>query len=430
MNTRLSLSLGLSLALAAAACQTAPEARHVPSEVEDLVAHAQYERAVQVAEREARAHPDDVEVQDAYKMASAAYLLEQARRACFAKDYETALAKVHDAELIAPGDPTLAQWNEKLLDQLALRHFTTGTDWYAEYNLEAARDEFEKVLLYRPDDARAKEALATLLLQINYRRGMGEKYYDQGVALFREYWLEQSRSRFAYSGKYQPDNSRARQREKEVKSQLADSRVVLAHELERQGLFAGACNEYRIALLFDDQHAEAKEGLARTKNEAEAESLLRKAEMLTFRQRYQEASEAIEKGRGLTELQKVNFEGAAAGVEEARLESQYERARALESDLRYDEAVVVYDALLKQRTFYKDAIARKETLEGYIKKAAGLYEQAMAAPSPEEKVRLFRQIEIVWPEYRNVRELLKVLEPGTPPPTPEPNAEPTKPPSK
>jgi hypothetical protein len=269
-------------------------------------------------------------------------------------------------------------------------------------------------LSYAPDDVNAKAALSQVFLQINYRRGMGESYYEDGVHLLRDYWLEQARGRFSYTKKYTPKNTEAETRKLDVEAQLALSRCTLARDLERGGLWAGARNEYRIALLIDPDSSVAKEGFDRTRIEAEAEEKLREIDRLTRHKRYAEAMEMIQIGRTSTNLQADKFDGMAAGIEEAQLESSYSSAMALESDQKFEAAIAAYNAILERRDYYKDVLARRETLTTYVTKATGLYEQALATTDPQEKLRLLRQISVFWPAYKNTGELIELLRAATP----------------
>jgi tetratricopeptide (TPR) repeat protein len=412
MNLR-RLAFALPLALLAG-CRAAPQGSEHPGDVNHLVMHGDYGPAVELAEREARENPRDEAAAERYRLASVALLLEQARRACFEDRDEFALEKVRAALAIAPDLEVVQNWSEKLLTKLADRHIDEAREWYAQYNLEAARQSYEKALNYRPENAHAQASLAMVLIQLNYRAGMGEKYYQEGVGLLRDAWLEQARSRFDYTRKYK-ENERAKSRGAQVRRQLAEARTTIALDLERSGLFAAARNEFRIALLLWKDLPEATEGLERTKLEELAANLLREAEMLRLRGRFDDAEERVAQAQTLGAQQAETVEGAKAGIEESRLEQLYDKALALESDQQFEEAVALYGKLLEKSSYFKDAIARKETLESYIAKANTLYAQAQAATVQDEKVRLLQQIAIFWPEYKDVQQLLELLAPPKPP---------------
>ncbi len=414
MKIRLALVAFPLVALALVGCRSANSSESNASlmAVDEYSAQGRHTEALLAAESYRQSYPDDPRALGTLQRAKAAVMLEQAREDCFAERNVEALALIRQAREIEPNERVLEDWERKLKLKLANIHSDRGDEFNALRSLEAARDEYEAALGYNDSEARARAGLAQVLLHINYRRGMGEQYYEDGVGLLREYWLEQAKSRFQYVGKYQPDHDRAKSREKNVSAQLAASRCTLASDLERQGLWAAARNEYRIALLLDEEFAEAQAGLARTRVEASAEEKLREIERLIRAKHYDKAREAIDSGIALTKSQGDKFEGARASIEEAILESSYQTALTLEADQDYEDAIAAYDRLLAQREYYRDALARRDTLRAYVTKATALYQQAMDSTDPEEKLRFLRQIALFWPEYKNVEELIPLLKPA------------------
>lgn len=407
-----------ALLLLASACQSLsrePTPIDRLHEVDQLSAHGRYEEALAMAREYHEQHPESVEGERQFRRAQAAVLLDQARELCFQEKNVEALERVRVARSIEPEERVLADWERKMLLKLAELHTARGDEHWASTNLDAAREQYEQALSYVPEDVNARAALSQVLLQLNYRRGMGEGYYEDGVHLLRDYWLEQARGRFAYTGKYLPKDQDAQERKKDVEVQLALSRCTLANQLEQQGLWAGARNEYRIALLIDPDSAEAKSGFERTRLEADAEEKLREIDRLTRHKRYAEALEMIEIGRAGTKLQGDKFEGKLAGIEEERLEASYQSALALEADQKFEPAIAAYDALLERRDYYKDVLARRDTLRTYVAKAGELYQQAQDATDPAEKLKLLRQIAVFWPKYKNISELIDLLKAATPP---------------
>jgi len=407
-----------ALLLLACACQSSdrePAPVDLLMEVDQLSAHGRYEEALAVAQDFHEKHPDHVEGERQYRRAKAAVMLDQARELCFLEKNDEALQCVRQARALEPEERVLADWERKLLQKLCSIHTEQGNESFASTNLEAARAEYELALSYVPEDVSAKAALSQVLLQLNYRRGMGESYYEDGVHLLRDYWLEQARGRFSYTGKYLPKDENAKLRKRDVEVQLALSRCTLAAQLEQHGLWAGARNEYRIALLIDPESPEAKAGFERTRREADAEEKLREIDRLTRHKRYAEAQEMIDVGRSGTQLQADKFDGMAAGIEEARLEANYKSALALESDQKFEAAIAAYDAILEKRDYYKDVLARRDTLRTYVAKAEELYQQAKDATDPGQKLGLLRQIEVFWPEYKDTAALIELLKPATPP---------------
>jgi hypothetical protein len=112
----------------------------------------------------------------------------------------------------------------------------------------------------------------------------------------------------------------------------------------------------------------------------------------------------LAEGSELSERQRPAFERSLEAVRVARLRALYDEARALERDFQFELAVARYGELIEQAGFFEDAITRRDTLQGFIALAADLYARALVAPSAEEALPLLRQIEVFWPEYRDVRE--------------------------
>jgi hypothetical protein len=221
--------------------------------------------------------------------------------------------------------------------------------------------------------------------------------------------LQQSLHDFETSIKYLSANFRAKDRGQKVEMLLADQRAALAAELENQKQYFAASNEYRLALLMDSENERAKEGYERTRREAQAAKVLDQAEMLILGKNFDEAERVLVEGLAFTELQTELFEGALVGVEEGRLGDMYEKALILESDLHYTEAVAAYNLLLDRVDYYSDALTRRDTLQGFIDKAAELYARSQGE-SGLVKLTTLRKIATFWPEYEGIVEEIESLE--------------------
>jgi hypothetical protein len=195
--------------------------------------------------------------------------------------------------------------------------------------------------------------------------------------------------------------------------------VTIGKGIEATGRFGAARNEYRLARALDPQNAEANAGYERCTNEAKAATLLEQAKMEIVRLRLDHALELIEEGEGLTTIQKDMFEGARAQVEQSRFEVKYQAALAMERDFQYEKAIAQYEELLGETEYYKDAIARKQTLQEYVRLAAELYAKAQSASTDEERLESLRRIRVFWPEYKDVSAQLERLEKAGQPPTKE-----------
>lgn len=374
-----------------------------------LIEHGKHGEAVRVAEERARQAPDDAKAREDYRLASVALLLEKCRRACFEDRDDEALESVTQARELAPGDRIVEGWYQKMLSKLADRARGQAIEAHASDNLELAKQKYDEAIRYEPDDLRAKDGAAQVLLQMNFRAGMGEAYYREGAQALSAYFLHEARSFFAYTIKYQPRNDRAAERKGEVSTMLAEDRVAIATDLEARGFYAAAENEYRIALLVEPTLPAALDGRNRASREAKAAEILAEVDRLTRKKRFDEARALLQANRDATEAQKESFENALADIEDRELESLYEIAVGFQSDARYLDARDAFETLLGRAQYYKDAITRKEVVEGFIQGAADTYAKALAATTDEDKISLLRRTDLYWPDYKDVRERLKAL---------------------
>jgi antirestriction protein len=104
------------------------------------------------------------------------------------------------------------------------------------------------------------------------------------------------------------------------------------------------------------------------------------------------------------------FDEALAELQGAQVRVAYQKAIDLEHDFRYEAAIAKYSQILAVEDYYEDCRARMDTLEDYVRDAAALYERVMAAEEGSEALQLLRQIELFWPEYKDIRKRIQVLE--------------------
>jgi hypothetical protein len=406
----LALALLAALAAHAASCRSAGSTQR---EVAQLVRHGRYGEALELAAEEARRNPRDEEAQETLRRAKVALMLAQGRDAVFAGDAEAGLDIFQRAWAIDPGNPIVAQWLEKARQQLAVRWLDYAQDLSGE-DLEEARHAFQRVLDYDPKNQDAQLGLSRTLLRMNYRFGLSESYYREGLLAFRLLLLQPADRGFGISKKYAPgpeEEQRAEERREEVRAMLVQERLAQARDLEREGLYFAASNEYRLALLLDSDNVEAREGRDRMDREVRAQRKLSEADMHIRRGEFEKAGPLLDEGALLSREQGDIVSRLRSQVEEARLRELYDRARTFERDYMYPEAVAAYGVLLSEVEFFDDAITRKATLEDWIEKAGELYALAQAADTPRERYDYLRQIEVIWPEYRDVEEQIAELEP-------------------
>lgn len=410
-NHDLSRSLWLPLSVLAflwSACATTEA--NIDSQVSSLVTHGRYEEAVREAADLAAKNPGDQAAQQLHRAATVAYMLEEGRRLTFRDEDTQALQIFLDAQKVDPESRTVLAWIEKTRRKLAQRWLEAALELHAGDKLEAAVEAYDNALKFEPGLRSAITGYYEATLLINYRAGLGQSYYEEGLRRLRESWLEQAKSRFVNSEKYQPKDERTVERRGEVQVLLAAQRVIVAGQLEKKLKFDAARNEYRLAMVLDPDNAEAKVGRERCTEEAHAAELLRQGKMEIVRGRFDKAQKLFEEGAPLTKQQQELFEGALTGLAEARNEKSYQSALSLEHDYRFEEAIVKYSELLKETPYFKDTLTRRDTLQSYVDKAVELYDKAGAESEPEKKATYLRQISVFWPEYKDVAEQLKSLQ--------------------
>lgn len=375
-----------------------------------LVQQQRYEEAVRQAAEASAAEPDDPARQADHRRASTAWLIQRGRVEYFEGRTSAALTLFRQAEAIEPSEPAVQDWIEAAQQRLADEAYARGLTAHVDSDFETALAQYEAALGFAPAHAGARAGLARVLVQQNYRSGMGKAYYDDGIVALDRYFLHEARTLFSNSLKYEPENERARLRGLDAQSLLAEERAAVALGLEEAGQFAAARNEYRLALLLDGELELARLGFERMKREEQVAEHLREVARKLLRERFDEAQALLDAQVGSSERQTDAIAALRGEIAEARLEAQYEDARTLESDGRFAEAVEAYDRLLADIAYYKDALARRDTLQGFVRDAEALYARLETAADDAELLALLHRIAVFWPEYRDVRARLAQLE--------------------
>lgn len=375
-----------------------------------LVQQQRYEEAVRQAADASAEDPDDPARQADHRRASVAWLLQRGRERYFEGQTLEALDLFRQAEAIEPFAKAVHDWIQAALQRLADEAYARGLAAHVDSDFATAIAEYETAQTFQPGHARSRAGLARVLVQQNYRNGMGKEYYDEGIVALDRYFLYEASTLFAYVLKYQPTNDRAAQRGKRAQIELAEQRAELALDLEEGGQYSAARNEFRLALLLDPELELARLGMQRAQREEQVAERLREVGRLLLRERFDDAEELLEAQLELTERQDDAIAALREEISQARLDSLYDAARTLESDGSYAEAIEAYDRLLEQTTFHKDALARRDTLTAFVRDADELYARYEAAGDDQERLALLRQIAVFWPEYRDVRARLAALE--------------------
>lgn len=380
------------------------------SDVRWLVYHERFDDAVRVAADGVAKKPDDPEAQALHREASVAWLLEKGRRSTFEDQDEAAMATFREAIAIDPESTEARDWLRKTERKVALRELGKALELHANDQIQEAVEHYELALAADPEVPGAKAGRELAILLLRYRAGLGTRYFKDGLHAYSDYWLEYARSRFSYAEKYQTTDERARDRKDQVQELLAIQRLAAGRTHEDEGRFGAARGEYRMATLLDPNNADAQAALERAKTELKVTEKLKLARIEIVRGRPEKAQKLVEEALATTTRQKELAEGVLAELRESRFETIYRDALALERDWRFEEAAARYDELLVEAQFYKDSIARRDTLQEYVRRAAELYAKADAAATPEEQLVSLRQIELFWPEYRDVSTRIRALE--------------------
>ena len=408
-TARLSLLAGLVLASGCAATSESEER----TDVDNLIQHGEFRAALEEAKRNVDDDPEDEEARVLLEKARIAAMLDQGRQLSFADKDDEALEIFREVLERAPESSQAKQWVEKTENKLGTRWINIGLEYHAADNLEAAIQAYEKALSYMPENQSATAGLATARFLTDYREGVGKGYYTAGVRALSEYYLQQAKTAFEKGLKYKEADQQSEQRRDQVKVMLAEQRVVLGEDFESKGLYGAAKHEYRMALDRDPNNAHAQAGVERADKEAQAKIKLENAEMQILRHNYDKARELLAEGRAMTKAQIELFDGAEAGIDSAIHEDMYTAALDLYRDGDYEAAVAKLDELLAAAEYYKDARTRRDNLKADIVSAAERYKLAKDAGTDEERLRLLREIEVFWPNYKDIQLQIKRLDPDS-----------------
>jgi tetratricopeptide (TPR) repeat protein len=410
MNRAQNLLIPLCLALGAALCSCASSGAAAEDSVEWNIHHMRFARALELAEAGVREHPGDKQAEALLARAQLAALLEKGRRLTLDDEDVEALKVFEQALQLDPTAPELIDWIQKTELKLGDRWLQVALELHARGELPGALDAYEQSLRYHPGYEVALKGMEQAVKEVNHRELLSRQYFDGGVHALSDYWLERANALFAYSNKYKPGQEHTLDRTKQVNLLLAKQRQRVAQAFEKGGLFGAARSEYRMALALAPDDPPSKAALERCTKEVQAQRKLEDAHYQIMRGNFERAEKLIEDGLALTTAQTELFEGARVKMQEQKYDIVYQAALALERDQRFPEAIEKYRELLAQASFFKDALARVDTLEGYVALAGDLYAKAAQTADDAARLDLLQQIRIFWPEYRDVARQVSELE--------------------
>ncbi|WP_145064703.1 hypothetical protein [Engelhardtia mirabilis] len=400
------LATGLAALALATACASQPRKEVT---VSYLINQADYNGALALAQERAADAPDDQATQADLTRAQVAILLDRARRANFEGRYADSIELLEQAEALWPGQSEIALWRTKSVAQQAEYLREHARDAEATGDFESAYADFAEADRIDPDSPSARIGTERVLLRANHREGLGDAYYRKGVRALREYRAAEAVQNLDAALKYS-DDPRHVDRRSEAASLLAEERMRIAEEFERQLLFRAARNEYRLAKLIVDDLPDADGGLERTTVEIQVLDFLDEADRALILDKFDLALVRVERAAAITTVQADAVEAKRKEVVEAKLRHLYQEARELESDYAVLPAIAAYDELLEEAEgFYDDAIARRDSLQQNVELAGRLYQLANEAESTEDQLDYLRRINLFWPTYRDVATRLKAL---------------------
>jgi tetratricopeptide (TPR) repeat protein len=405
------LILGLVLGFGLSACASTEEGPSQTEVVRDLVRHGRFVDAVNASSELVDQRPDDPEARLLHRDASVAYLVALGRSKTFGGDDLEAMKNFRKAANLDPESEVALNWINKTNAKLAERWFERASGMHASENLEGARMAYEQALTHQAAHLGAREGLAQVSLQQNYRAGQTDTYYNLGVRAITDWRLEEAKHRFQGAGKYGGETPRVERRVADVNRELAAQRVTVAQQLEKDGLHTAARNDYRVASLMDPTNTDAAQGYLRARLEAEVTRLLDEAKMWVLRGEYGKSALVLDEARATTKTQSGLVDEAMADIESARASGAYEDALNLEHDFRYQQAIAAYEKVIEDYGYdlAQDSRARVTTLTDYLVDAKELYAEAKAAGTDDERRDLLRQIEVFWPEYLDIQAQLQAL---------------------
>ncbi len=406
------LTVAALLLSACASSNTTPEMLLL--EVQTLTRSGDYEAAAAAADAAKAQIPADSPLQEDLARAAAevsiASGLEVVRSLSFADEDDAALELLDEIEGRFPEEPMLDAWRRRIQRKQADRWFEIARSAMASSQFEAARVAYERAIGYEPDHGLAPAGLARVQLLEDYRAGLAKDYYFDGVRDLTELRLNESENSFEKSRRYDAESERTRRRITEVRREKSLARVEYAKELVADRRFAAARAEYAEAQRLDPLSEEIETALGTMRVEAEVAALLNEAESFVLRSEFEEAELLLSEAAERTTMQADAVEATREQIGSIKVEQLYRRALDLEHDFVFGAAILAYREVLDGRDFYEDARARLEALEAYVAEAARLYAEAEAASAPAEKLVLLRQIEVFWPEYKDILDQISGLE--------------------
>jgi tetratricopeptide (TPR) repeat protein len=382
--------------------------RH-PAGGEAAFRRGHFAQAAKEYEEAARASPDDPALARAAASARRAAALEEARQLFLTGKAEAAVAILDPLAEEDRTDGIVAAWRSKVRRSLANGCVQQARDAFAGEDLPTAQLALERALAYFPGHEEATSGLEALEREAVRRGDLARGYYVAGMQALGEDRLEESKTGFEKTLKYDPGHRRAELRGHEVARRLAASRLAQARAFAKAGKFGAAHREASLARLLDPELEAATTLRDEMAREMEVAALASRAEFEFARGDAAAARATLEKalGRASRAERREALADRLRRLAEDELEGLYLQALRLEADRRVEPALEVYGELLARTPHYRDTISRVDNLRVVLSRVEKLYGEALAA-SESGNLQQARQhldeIANLYPEYRDVVE--------------------------
>ncbi len=402
------------LALLALACASGPRVSDISIQsIESLTRNGDYARAARASVQllddlgpSSALRPRVIALQEEISIASG---LETVRQMVFEGREVEALAIVEDLKAAHPGVEAIDAWMERVRTKIADGWFEMARAAVADERFDDARHAYAMSVEFDPTRAVVQDLLTELDRVEAWRAGVADEIYYSGVGHLVGGRLLEAAGDFGKVGKYREKPTRAKQRVSEVNVLLADARVASAAALVAEGHFSAAAKEYEEAARLNPNSEQIAADLERMRAEARANQMLIEGRSMILRGELERGAEEITAGLELTDLQKDAFQSELDGIGERRVRAAYDRALGLEHDFQFEQAVVAYEAILESRDFFRDCRARIDVLKDKITEAERLHAEAAQAEDGAAELALLRQIEVFWPDYRDIPGRIRAL---------------------
>lgn len=405
--------------MALAGCGAPSELR----EAEKAWERGDYIAALDYAERALSESPDNQRVRSFHRKARLRGLTQLGQRLVFLDRDKDAIAVLERALELDPYDFYAQEWISKARLKLAQRGVKRAKAHVVSGELDAAQLEFQRAIEYDPGNINAREGLAVLNEAKAKRVDRSRSEFLHGLRARAGGELAVALYHFRIAVEKDPANDQAREAMDEVRAELGRSRLETGKREEAAGSFRAALMDYEIAaeMMPDDEDIARRLEICR--KEVRAEDLVGEAELQLFRGEYSEAREKLEEAFGISVQQKIDIQDLLVVAREREAADDYQVARDLELQDRFDEALEAFRALDEKMPGFRDTRAVIARLDATVSAARTAYAAGLEAEKNgefDEALRQYVEAVIAWPTYEDVAERIERLRAMQDPQAPSP----------